>query len=105
MTVMVLTLVMFEYIIIMLFLNTPTINTTDFALILYPNPSSDQLHIDLPSGIELKTITIYNSQGENVAKAKTTVIPISHLTEGVYFAAILLSNKQRIVKKVVISRD
>ncbi len=88
--------------------NQETIKTTQVAtndIILYPNPVKDWLNIALPDKSALLNIAVYNINGEQVATARSTTIPVSGLAAGTYFVEIQLADGKRITKKVIISRN
>jgi hypothetical protein len=51
---------------------------------VYPNPVSDVLNINLPSGSNLKKATVFNNLGQNLGSFQTLKIPVLALTNGVY---------------------
>lgn len=71
-------------------------NTT----LIFPNPSSDYLYINLPVS-SLKEIRICNLEGKIVQRSNTSVIDIRHLENGIYLMSIQTVNgsfNQKIVK-------
>jgi hypothetical protein len=96
---------------------TPQINSVSISegelknlneVILYPNPSFDELSISLPSAMFLNNITIFNQIGEavysNEINRSTDLITINpELSEGVYFLRIN-SNDNSTFRKVIISK-
>ncbi len=79
--------------------------SNDSQISVYPNPVKDQLHITLPAERELLNVTVYTINGEQVATTKSTTVSVAALAAGVYFVEIQLTNRERITKKVIISRD
>lgn len=85
---------------------TGNANPLENAVQLYPNPATDQLHIQLPEGIKSATLTLYNLSGEVVrhqalrASIENTV-DISQQNAGIYFINIK-STHQQITKKLII---
>ena len=70
-------------------------------LSLYPNPSSDIITINTPSGVEIKSTTLYNLLGKVVLEnTKSNEINISELPSGVYMLNITTDNGS-ISKKVI----
>ncbi|MFN3752994.1 M1 family aminopeptidase [Flavobacterium sp.] len=61
------------------------------AIVLYPNPSVDVLHIQMPTDIVLEKVTIYNSLGQNIAENNTLDFSVSHLSSGVHYLQIQTS--------------
>lgn len=72
---------------------------TRLKLQLYPNPSSDYIHI---SGFEsvISSIKVYNQQGQLQFESKQTLLDIRSLFEGIYFIDVTLQNGQRAIQKV-----
>lgn len=80
-------------------INTPTINTkfnktnsfSNGRLTVYPNPASDRLFIEVPTGMiaEVQTIQLVNISGEVLQQLKTenlrTEINLSAYAAGMYF--------------------
>jgi hypothetical protein len=72
---------------------------TRLKLQLYPNPSSDYIHI---SGFKsaISSIKVYNQQGQLQFESKQTLLDIRSLIEGIYFIDVTLQNGQRAIQKV-----
>ncbi len=68
--------------------NTTQLGTaifTDAATIgLYPNPSKQMVHVQMPNQFQLETVTIYNAVGQMVGSYTTADMDISHLAMGSY---------------------
>lgn len=83
--------------------------TNDQELVLFPNPTANQLTLKIMKGkISLnERIEIYNNISQIVAKEKVRshiqLLDVSHLPEGVYFLR-LFSDQKTIIKKFVICR-
>lgn len=58
------------------------------AIALYPNPSSDELHLQMPSTISLQNVIIYNSLGQKVMETQTADFSVNSLATGVHYADI-----------------
>ena len=72
---------------------------TPLRLNIYPNPSSDYIHIaDFESAIS--TVKVYNQQGQIKFESKQSVLDIRSLSEGMYFIDVSLENGQRAIQKV-----
>ena len=73
---------------------------------LYPVPSNTQLHVQLPTNIELVQVEICNSLGQLVAIHTNEHMDISNLSSGVHFAKIVTSqgifHKNFIKKKKIV---
>lgn len=61
------------------------------AIALYPNPVKDELHVQLPSTIQLQKVAVYNSLGQLVLENEKTDFSLSSLSSGVYEVAIQTS--------------
>lgn len=59
------------------------------AISLYPNPASNQLSLDLPSGVTVEKTTFYNAIGQ-IAKTASgdTSWNVSELASGIYFLKV-----------------
>ena len=72
--------------------NTATLSNEQFELensvVLYPNPSDNELHIKLPNSIELKEVEFYNAIGQLTLTKNTTDFSVSQLNNGVHFVKI-----------------
>ena len=70
-------------------------------LSLYPNPSSDVITINTPSGVEIKSTTLYNLLGKVVLEnTNNNEVNLSELPSGVYILNITTDNGS-ITKKVI----
>ncbi|MDR6966331.1 chitodextrinase [Flavobacterium arsenatis] len=67
---------------------------------LYPNPASDILNIQTNS--TLKSVEIYNIQGQKVVSSNQKQINVAHLASGVYLVKIQDENAKIATKKIVI---
>lgn len=71
----------------------------------YPNPTEDDLYIDVKGNIEIKSITIYNSIGQLVRtfNGSHKLMNISKMDSGVYFVTVNTTSgevyTQNIIKK------
>ena len=61
------------------------------AIVLYPNPSSDVLHVQMPGNIILEKAIIYNSLGQKVAENNSLDFSVSGLSSGVHYIDIQTS--------------
>jgi hypothetical protein len=79
------------------------------AITLYPVPASTYLNVLGANGILLKHVVIYDAQGREVAKMKNEVskekliIPVSALSNGVYYLEVN-TGKGTAMKKFVVNR-
>lgn len=84
---------------------TSTLSNTNFkqvALTIYPNPTSNLLHIET-SQTDITAIRIFDLQGKRVMQlnsANLRGIDVSHLTNGMYFVKVSTSEGE-LVKKFV----
>lgn len=62
--------------------------TIDNSIVLYPNPSAEVLHIQMPSSVVLEKATIYNSLGQKVGENSTLDFSVSNLSSGVHYVDI-----------------
>jgi aminopeptidase N len=60
----------------------------DSAVSIYPNPSSDVLHIQMPSTSTLEKVIIYNNLGQKVMENSTLDFSVSSLSTGVHYLDI-----------------
>jgi aminopeptidase N len=58
------------------------------AIVLYPNPVKDELHVQLPSSLLLKKVSIYNSLGQLVLENNNIDFSFNLLNSGVYSVSI-----------------
>ncbi|MDI9256308.1 M1 family aminopeptidase [Flavobacterium sedimenticola] len=58
------------------------------AIAVYPNPTNDVIHIQLPDNIGVTRISVYNSLGQKVLESHTTDFSVSTLSDGVHFIDI-----------------
>lgn len=78
-------------------------NLTDFILV-YPNPTSDVLHIQTKGNIELQEVKIYNMQGRELyaSQQHLQTVNITDLSSGIYLLNIKTNEgtiSQRVIKK------
>ena len=77
-------------------LNNDNINEiSDNSILIYPNPTSDFIHIE---GIDPQPITIYTLDGRLIKQVENTnIVDVRNLNEGVY-----LINIEGIIKKFIV---
>lgn len=72
--------------------NVTTLSNESFdmnaAISLYPNPTSSEIHIQMPSNILLKKVTFYNNLGQEVLEKNSLDFPTNDLSSGVYSVKI-----------------
>jgi len=75
----------------------------NFNITLYPNPTSDLLHIKVENAIEPLTLSLFNSNGQvvNTVSLKNnereTSLSLAHLSKGVY--TIKINDGHKIVSQ------
>lgn len=58
------------------------------AISIYPNPSSDVLHIQMPSTVSLEKVIIYNNLGQKVMENASLDFSVAALATGVHYIDI-----------------
>ena len=75
--------------------NTATLGNDTFelekAISLFPVPSNSELHIQLPTTVELEKVEIFNSLGQLVSTHQTRDMDVSMLSSGMHWAKITTS--------------
>jgi hypothetical protein len=62
------------------------------AITIYPNPSSDILHIQMPTSTILEKVIIYNNLGQKVMENSSLEFSILPLSQGVHYVDILTTD-------------
>ncbi|MDK2773028.1 MAG: T9SS type A sorting domain-containing protein [Flavobacterium sp.] len=82
-------------------LSTSDFNQNDLEVVLYPNPVQDILSVDTVNTI--KSVEVYNLQGQKVLVSNQSQINLSNLSAGIYMVRIEDENNavntKRIIKK------
>ena len=65
--------------------------TNAAAIALYPNPSNQIVHLQMPDQLQLEAVTIYNSMGQMVGEYTQIDLDIRHLATGSYQVKIMTS--------------
>ncbi|TBX71317.1 T9SS type A sorting domain-containing protein [Flavobacterium silvisoli] len=60
----------------------------DKAVAVYPNPSAEFLHIQMPANLGLQKAIIYNSLGQKVLESTTLDFSVNSLSSGVHYIDI-----------------
>lgn len=75
--------------------NTATLSNESFDLeqtiSVYPNPTSDQLHIMMPTTVQLEKVEIYNTLGQLVAQVGANDFSVAELSSGLHLLKITTS--------------
>ncbi|MBP6557475.1 MAG: T9SS type A sorting domain-containing protein [Flavobacterium sp.] len=61
------------------------------AIVIYPNPSDAELHIQMPSSVTLEKVTIYNSLGQIMLVNNALDFDVNSLSTGVHYIDIQTS--------------
>ena len=62
------------------------------SIMLYPNPASEMLSVDVPEGIAVTKATFYNTLGQKVMESGGTTWNVSQLATGMHFIALETDN-------------
>jgi aminopeptidase N len=75
--------------------NTVTLGTAPIeiekTIAVYPNPVTDELHIQLPSNITLEKVIAFNSLGQKILESTTLDFSTSALSSGIHYLEIVTS--------------
>ncbi len=74
---------------------------------IFPNPANDFIHIKISAPDKVNKIELMNAVGENIILTHNydkTRLDISHVSEGVYFLRVHVSNDNKYIEKVLIRR-
>jgi aminopeptidase N len=75
--------------------NTATLGNDTFeaekAIAIYPNPVTDEVHIQMPSTIEIENVRIFNNIGQMVLESNALDFSVATLSTGVLYAEIQTS--------------
>ncbi|WP_242094597.1 T9SS type A sorting domain-containing protein [Aestuariivivens sediminicola] len=69
---------------------------------VYPNPTSQELNIELNQRAELQCVNLHNALGQIVMSGKELRVDVSHLKSGLYFIQVITKNG-KITKRVIIN--
>ena len=81
-----------------------TLGSSSFVqanFLLYPNPVSNVLTIELQNNLELQNVNFYNTLGQLVKTSKTPTTNVSELTKGNYFVEVI-TNQGKATKTIII---
>lgn len=67
------------------------------SIILYPNPTTNEIHLELPAKSSKLSICIYNSNGQIMSRQESyntshQIVAVNHLASGVYLIEIVTDN-------------
>ena len=71
-------------------------------IVTYPNPTSQNLFIQLTDSHQFAKVELYSEQGSLVLSSQKNKVNIAHLKKGQYFAKIYLKNHSVVKKQVFI---
>jgi aminopeptidase N len=75
--------------------NTATLGNDTFevekAIAIYPNPVTDEVHIQMPSTIEIEKVRLFNNLGQMVLESNALDFSVATLSTGVLYAEIQTS--------------
>lgn len=78
--------------------------TTNLKVSVFPNPSTDEIHIDCKNHV-FGSIELYDLNGIKINSYQTSPIDISDLEYGLYIIKVIFSENESYVTKVVKSRS
>ncbi len=67
---------------------------------LYPNPVVHQLQIELPASVEINSVQVFNTLGQQVLTTTQSQVDVSHLASGVYVVEVETS-AGKVSKKII----
>lgn len=75
--------------------NSVTLGNESFnlekAIALYPNPVSNDLHIQMPSNIQFEKVTVFNNLGQKVIENNASDFSVNQLSSGIHYVQIQTS--------------
>lgn len=74
----------------------------DNAIAVYPNPTSNEIHIQIPSDVALEKCLVFNNLGQKVLETTALDFSVSSLSTGIHILQIVTSNgtfNKKIIKK------
>ena len=84
--------------------NTVTLTDKNFdlnaSIVVYPNPVSNKLYLEIPESLKLNQIIIYNSLGQKVGNFTSKIIAVENLSDGIYTLKIETSEGS-VYKKII----
>lgn len=84
--------------------NTTTLGTSTFqnesTIFVYPNPTTNQITIQMPSNFNLQQVVLYNALGQKVAVFMKNNFSLENLAIGMY-TAFIRTSEGTFTKKIV----
>ena len=84
--------------------NTVTLTDKNFdlnaSIVVFPNPASNSLYLEIPESLILNQIIIYNSLGQKVGNFTSKIIAVENLSDGIYTLKIETSEGS-VYKKII----
>lgn len=74
----------------------------DYSILVYPNPVSSFLTIEIPNSIRINNVSVFNALGQKVGNYKSKSIPVESLSAGIYVLKIETSEgvfNKKIIKE------
>jgi hypothetical protein len=81
-------------------LTSQNFNQNNLEVSLYPNPAKDVLNIEMTN--EVKSVEIYNFQGQKVLESNQKQINVSNLSSGMYMIKVQDNENSVATKKVIL---
>jgi hypothetical protein len=81
-------------------LTSQNFNQNNLEVSVYPNPAKDVLNIEMTN--EVKSVEIYNFQGQKVLESNQKQINVSNLSSGMYMIKVQDSENSVATKKVIL---
>ena len=81
-------------------------NYNEDDILIYPNPSSNFIKIELPSNIKLSDLSIYDSIGRLMNFTITNngnTYKIENLQKGIFFLKCSIDDKSVLIKKIIMN--
>ena len=76
-------------------------NFVQANILVYPNPTSQNLTIGLQNGLEIQKINFYNNLGQKIKTATTITTSVADLAKGSYFVEVV-TNLGKATKTIIV---
>ena len=83
-------------------LNNEDLSIEDLKILIYPNPTSEILTIELENNLILEKVNIYNTLGQVIKTESNTNIDVSKLQKGTYFVEVI-TNQGKATKSIIVN--